>query len=95
LLASLCDDVFRYATALTTFSPPRYTWTVLGLPRTVTDPVGTVTRNEYDSEGNLTSTIRAAGVLNQTTSWTDVLPGSSPVVRLSLFRENGHEAEAI
>jgi YD repeat-containing protein len=31
----------------------RFTYNAFGLPLTVTDPMGTVTRNDYDSWGNL------------------------------------------
>ena len=50
----------------------RFTWNAFGLPLTVTDPMGAVTRNAYDSSNNLTSVIRDAGTgrLNQTTSYT-------------------------
>lgn len=44
----------------------------VGLPLTVTDPVGTVTANAYDSYGNLVSVVRDAGPgrLNVTTTST-------------------------
>jgi YD repeat-containing protein len=50
----------------------RFSYNAFGLPLTVTDPVGVMTQNTYDSANNLTSTIRDAGTghLNQTTSYT-------------------------
>jgi RHS repeat-associated protein len=64
LLSSVADSANLKATT-------RYTYNGVGLPLTITDPVGTVTQNVYDSAGNLTSTMRDAGPgrLNLTISY--------------------------
>jgi len=47
----------------------QFSYDAHGLPLTVTDPLGTVTLNAYDGFGNLTSTTRDYGRLNQVTSF--------------------------